>query len=263
MTERPLTFARLGMLGGFGNSLWQLASTVGVARMFDRPLALPPGYAYRPFLSLPDDWFADPVEAEAEDAAHLFWELPPGPKLSRRFAKYGQNRWLWDHAEGEIRAAFAPSPRALAVIDALPQPGPDDVAVHVRRGDYLTMPDYLPTLTEEYYLRAALRMVAESTGPLPQLAYHVFGDDRGWADETFPLWWTWVAHDADGEEPCDWLDLFLMARYSRLAIANSSYSYWAAVLAGPEATVCYPSHWFGPKIDTPHPGLPDWIEVPV
>lgn len=257
---KPLTFARLGNLGGLGNSLFQIASTVGVARTLNRPVRLPESFVYRPFFSMPDEWFGDLTSAD--EVAPYFWDMAH-PRVSRRWARYGQNPNLFSHCADEIRSAFAPSPRAQAVLDSLPEPGPDDVAVHVRRGDYLTMPLHLPFVGLTYYARA-WDEIERGIGQ-DRARMEVFTDDPEWCAEAM-AGWPVVSTDASGHdstEPRDWLDMHRMARYGSLVIANSSYSWFAAFLAGPDATVIFPDRWFGSAIDVPSPSLARWTEVAV
>lgn len=248
---------RLGKLGRLGNCLHQIAATVGIARLVDRPVVLPP-WPYAPFFSIPEDWFAewgDPRLSQAEDSVPLALGLWPDPKPALRWVQYLQSPPLWAGVADEVRAIFQPSARAQAVLASLPEPEPDDVAVHVRRGDYLTMPDYLPVLDGGYYDEAFREHIAYGLR-----AFDLFSDDPDWCRGRFGSWPV-VSMQADGDEPTDWLDLFRMARYRNLVIANSSYSFWSAVLAGPDATVVCPSRWFGPAIDVTSPALPEWIEV--
>lgn len=240
----------LGEHGRLGNSLFQLAATIGVARSRGLSVMVDADWPYIPFLSLPDEWIGKGRYVDTReyvDGNH--WRQT-----------YMQDPSLWSDVADEIREAFAPSARARAVLDSLSAPGPTDVAVHVRRGDYLTMPAHLPALPVAYYERACLRMVE----PDDFRRFDVFTDSPGWCAENL---YGWEVTSSDGlptaeGEPTDWLDLFRMARYRNLVIANSSYSWWSAFLAGPDATVCCPSPWFGPKIDAPSPALPEWIEVP-
>ena len=254
-----VTFMRLGKLGRLGNCLHQIAAPAGTARLVARPVVLPP-WEYSPFFSIPEDWFAewgDPRLSQAEDSVALACGLWPDPKPALRWVQYLQSPSLWTRSADEIRAIFQPSARAQAVLDALPEPGSDDVAVHVRRGDYLTMPDYLPVLGTMYYENAGWLFA----GPDDDVRFDLYTDSPEWCAKNLYGWPVMSTEQTVKDEPTDWLDLFRMARYRNLVIANSSYSWWAAFLAGPEATVCYPSPWFGPKIDVASPALPEWIEI--
>lgn len=258
-----VTFMRLGKLGRLGNCLHQIAATVGIARMVDRPVVLPP-WEYAPFFSIPEDWFAeswnDPRLSQAEDSVALAYGLWPNPKPSRRWIKYLQSPSLWAGSADEVRAIFQPSARAQAVLDSLPTPGPADVAVHVRRTDYLDFPDHLPALPARYYARGRGglgRLLGFDWGG--GLNFHVYGDDPEWAEASLFGWETY-RYGGESEEPTDWADLFQMARYRHHIIANSSFSWWAAWLSGDDHAVC-PSPWFGPKIDVPSPALSSWLPV--
>ena len=238
----------LGEHGRLGNSLFQLAATIGVARSRDLSIMVDEDWPYIPFLSLPEEWIGKGRYVDTRSYV--------GGNHWRR--TYMQDPSLWSDVADEVAVAFSPSARAQAVLASLPEPSPDDVAVHVRRGDYLTMPEHLPALSESYYERAFLAQIESGFR-----AFAIFSDDPAWCQGRFGVW---PVVSSDGMptsegEPTDWLDLFRMARYRNLVIANSSYSWWAAFLAGPDAFVCCPSPWFGPKIDVASPALPEWIEV--
>jgi hypothetical protein len=144
------------------------------------------------------------------------------------------------------------------VLDALPQPEAWDVAVHVRRTDYLTMGDYLPVLPVRYYA-AASEALFGPYGSVDVTGVHVFSDDPDWCREHLP-WEVRSVGTPPADEPMDWADMLLMARYSALVIANSSYSWWSAWLSG-SVKVVAPRPWFGKMIPMSSPALPEWIEV--
>lgn len=256
---KPLTYKRLGSMGRLANQLWQIASTVGVARAHGRSAVFDPGWVYRPWFSVPDDWFSD---EPATDVGRLVTG-------GRWRVGYMQDPAFFADMADEIRSAFRPSARAAAVLDALPQPGPMDVAVHVRRTDYLSMPDHLPVLPAHWYRRAV--------GPLStllswkhahELRLHVYGDDPEWAqanlipERPYPRGPQWEirGYGGQGDEPTDWCDLQMMARYRHHILANSSYSWWAAWLSGDDHAVA-PDPWYGPKINMPSPALLTWPKV--
>ena len=246
---KPIEYRGLGQHGRLGNQLWQIAASVGVARILGRPVQVDPNWLYRAFFSLPDEWYGDgPSE-------HVAKRIDPNPWIAR----YCQVPFLWEHCADEIREAFAPSARARAVLDSLPTPGPFDVAVHVRRTDYERFPDHLPILPSTYYSRGWFGLSRLLGCHHDDLTLHVYGDDPEWAESH--LWGQHTRrYGADADEPTDWADLFQMARYRHHVIANSSYSWWAAWLSGDDHAVV-PDPWFGPKIDAPSPALSTWLPV--
>lgn len=256
-----IEYKGLGQHGRLGNQLWQIAGAVGVAHSMGREPQVRPDWPYRAFFSLPEEWYGtEPSESVTNHVHGNRWRV-----------RYMQDPSLWAEVAGEVRAAFAPSTRARAVLDALPQPGRMDVAVHVRRTDYLSMPEHLPALPAHWYGRAV--------GPLRillgwkhahELRLHIYGDDPAWADanlipeRTYPRdpQWEVRGYGGQGDEPTDWCDLLMMARYRHHILANSSYSWWSAWLAGDDHAVA-PDPWFGPAIDVPSPALAEWPKVPV
>ncbi|WP_166355370.1 alpha-1,2-fucosyltransferase [Phytoactinopolyspora limicola] len=114
------------------------------------------------------------------------------------------------------------------------------VAVHVRRGDYVTNPvaaAYHGVLGIDFYQRA-LDTVAKSghtrriwfSDDLPWVRQHLAGPD----DEFCPAG---VARSAGGE-------IALMAACSARIIANSSFSWWAGWLGREGSRVVAPDQWF-------------------
>lgn len=120
------------------------------------------------------------------------------------------------------------------------------VAVHVRRSDYVGNPD-VAVCGADYYKRA-IRLLRERH---ENLVFHLFSDDPAWCSRQF-------AHDgvlihslpeAEGD-PLH--DLFLMSLAKRHIICNSTYSWWAAWLAGPSSQkVIMPDQWFASGITSP------------
>jgi len=104
------------------------------------------------------------------------------------------------------------------------------VAVHIRRGDYLNVPEvYGGICTEEYYEKAIILMKEK----YPDAVFYVFSNDAEWAkewarqrtDERNPF----VVIEGTGEET-GYLDMLLMSECKHYIIANSSFSWWGAWL---------------------------------
>lgn len=283
MSGRPrrVGYANLGSAGRFANQLWQVASTVGMARAAGVDPVFPEAWDYRPYLSMPDHWFDDRALRRSTPAA----SLSGLPAAQRPYLQ----QWAYvAPVLDEVRRAFAPSPLAaewlhlhLTQTDQLDVSFDRAVALHVRRGDN-TDPETHPVgswplVATDYYRKALDRI-----GPGGVL---VFSDDYDWCVANLPEIMG-GHHDTRkrrvivpgpsrapdyfpdlyaADAPMDWIDLQLMARCRSHIIANSTYSLWGAVLADGDP-VCYPNNWVGwrnraslPEESTLVP--PDWVMV--
>jgi len=125
------------------------------------------------------------------------------------------------------------------------------VALHVRRGDYVSLAsaaNFHGVLPKSYY-ESALSYVRERI-IIPK--YFVFSDDPVWCRKNLPTNSTmiFVGHNAG---PDAWQDLMLMGRCHHHIIANSSFSWWAAWMADQRSgvkqrIVIAPGHWFRGKM---------------
>jgi Glycosyl transferase family 11 len=115
------------------------------------------------------------------------------------------------------------------------------VAVHVRRGDYVTDPgarQFLGALPLDYYTAAARLMRDRS----PDARFFVFSDDPAWCRSHLRLGGptTFVTHNQGRGHD----DLRLMTLCRHHIIANSSFSWWGAWLAESEAQIVVaPERW--------------------
>lgn len=134
------------------------------------------------------------------------------------------------------------------------------VAVHVRRGDYVSNPGYAKrfgVLPPAYYERALGHLAERVEG----LRAFVFSDEPAWVKIHFPenVPLTVVEGNPAAE------DLRLMAACRYHVIANSTFSWWGAWLAPfPDKTVLAPARFFN------DPNLPDrdlvpadWVRIPI
>ncbi len=241
-----LTYPALGWIGRLGNQMWQVASTVGLARSQGYEPAFPTDWPYRPWFSLPTEWYSDAPGTPATDlVAHLCPTAQP----------YLQDLSLWAPVADEVRAAFAPSEQARDVLDtcvefrALRHP---ILSVHVRRGDNAFDPNtpdkwrYHPLRPLRYYQQA----IAELSPKAATVA--VFGDDPTWNRAWLPadLYGIGRPRPKEHEETYntapvwDWVDLYLMAECQLHVISNSTFAFWGAWLSGDPSPV-YPWPWYG------------------
>jgi len=109
-------------------------------------------------------------------------------------------------------------------------------SIHIRRGDYLNLPDHHPVVSMDYILEA-VKEFPEGT------KFLVFSDDTEWCKNNFP--------DLESkffviEDQSDIEDLALQTLCDSNIIANSSYSWWGAYLnTNPTKKVIVPKKWFG------------------
>jgi hypothetical protein len=131
---------------------------------------------------------------------------------------------------------------------------PGAAALHVRRGDYLGHPEFLPEWFEGYYLRAMAKLLDEAD------TVEVFSDDPAWCSSAFAAFRARVRIRVPQTEFGGLGDLLAMASATRLAIANSSFSWWAARLGSRVGqAVLAPQRWFSSMPDLEaRLYLPNW-----
>lgn len=259
MTRR-VAYRELERSGRLGNQLWQIASTVGIARRHGAEPAFPEDWSYRPYFEVPDEWFVGPADLEAALPVQEFSALPPAQR------PYLQQ---WEYVAPvleEVKAAFTATGEAEDMLSEhlaathqehlihLTEP---TISLHVRRGDNTDLKTHpigtWPLVTLDYYAAA---IDALGAGEVV-----VFSDDIPWCRINLPgvtdrrLHFVedgpqrgrdYVADEYLADPPLDWIDMRLMGLTEKHIIANSTYSLWGAVLAG--GPTVYPDNWVGWRI---------------
>jgi Glycosyl transferase family 11 len=250
----------LGRAGRLGNSLYQIASTVGLARSRGDLPVFPEDWIYRPFFSMPDHWFNNEQLALSIDVCHLVKHIDP------RAVPYLQDVSLFIDILPELRAWFEPSPAGSQIIadfvDELEnwaQLKPPVLGVHVRRGDLVFDPgipnksDYHILQSLDYYLFGILSMPNEYFNSIA-----VFSDDIEWCRQNMKFanfYSNGISHPKEQEPeywtqlPYDFVDLILLSQCDCFVITGSTFGIWAAMLADvPDDHVVRPSRIYGPAI---------------
>lgn len=136
---------------------------------------------------------------------------------------------------------------------------PNSVAVHVRRGDYVSNPQAAVvhgTCGIDYYIEAAHLLRQRC----PNAVFFVFSDDLPWARANLRFLEPCHFVMGDTREPAR--DLHLMTMAQNFIIANSSFSWWGAWLGrAPNKVVIAPRRWFANGRDTPDLIPNDWIRL--
>lgn len=124
----------------------------------------------------------------------------------------------------------------------------ESVAIHIRRGDYLTdaMAKNNFAVCDQHYYQKAIDIIRKK---IITPRFFIFSEDIQWAKENLKL-------DTNTTEFIDWntgnnsyIDMQLMSICKHVIIANSSFSWWAAWLnTNNNKTVIAPNQWFKEEI---------------
>lgn len=133
------------------------------------------------------------------------------------------------------------------------------VCVHVRRGDYLTNKKFLikqqTTIPLSYYVRACEHFDKTLNNP----KFEVYSDDEAWVSDVFKGISNVSIITSTSLAPLDLLAR--MASYQNYVIANSTLSWWAAVLSfADNKRVVIPKIW-GKRITSECYRLPGWLAL--
>ena len=207
-----ITYRHLGRNGQLGNQLWQIASTVGIARR-EGDTAGFPFWRYRRYFSVPGEMFPDLTSVPSRDLG----------------LDYLQDLRNFEEIEDDVRNYFSPRPdvwrRLAARFDGILSL-PHKTSLHVRRGDYVGHNGFFANLPVAYYMEA----MSLTQGP-----YLVFSDDIPWCRSNLPGDCVFMENNRDYE------DLFLMAACDEHIVANSTFSWWGAWIGGGHAIL--PREW--------------------
>jgi glycosyl transferase family 11 len=131
------------------------------------------------------------------------------------------------------------------------------VAMHVRRGDYMTNSTH-GLCSIEYYAEGMRRIRRIE----PQAHFFVFSDDPQWAAEALSAdaAVTVVGHNGANR---NYEDFRLMSMCRHFVIANSTFSWWAAwVATHPAKIVIAPRRWFATGLVDGSDVVPEsWVRI--
>ena len=134
----------------------------------------------------------------------------------------------------------------------------NSVAIHVRRGDYLSNAKALAKhgmCSLGYYQNAIAKIQETISDP----TYFVFSDDPQWVRDNLNI------GSAEFVSDCGFapeIDLVLISKCQHQIIANSSFSWWGAYLnANPNKMVVVPTPWFDADIADGDMSPPQWLKI--
>jgi hypothetical protein len=245
------------LYGRTGNQLFQIAATIGHAWKYGYK------YAFPQFTENPDIWpkvevtlpvlkDTETFTGEHKEPFHKYSEIPKMDNiiLDGYFQSY---KYFQD---------------ILPILSKLLNFSNvtiwNTIALHIRRGDYLLYPDKHPILPMSYYQTAIEYIISKEPRRIFDII--VMTDDPDWCRENVTLdKFGFDVQIRSSKIPEQ--DLKVMAKCQHNIIANSSFSYWAAILnPNPQKIVITPVYtkWFGEgnkHLDTSDLLPNEWIQI--
>jgi hypothetical protein len=137
------------------------------------------------------------------------------------------------------------------------------VAIHVRRGDYVTSKMYrhtIGTLPISYYEKAIAEITKRVTNPV----FYIFSDDIEWCSKELahlPVSLVWVGAEHSGLHAANHLQLLTLCKH--FIISNSTFAWWGAWLSNhTEKVVIAPQQWFKKEAYNTNSIVPtSWVKV--
>lgn len=178
---------------------------------------------------------------------------------------YWQSPKYFQDCEGDLRKIFTSAvefPEELEALGMMIRADPDNVALSVRRGDYVTNPNAAQlhgALGMSYYQNAMSYVRAVVRAP----KFKIFTDDSAWAHASFggTIDVEIVPENLFGPRFEQKFELMRSCKHH--IIANSSYAWWAAWLRHvPPGLTISPRKWFAGRSKAPEDLIPsDWVKI--
>jgi hypothetical protein len=158
-----------------------------------------------------------------------------GAPISFIYSGYFQGLEFFESVETEIGQLFGHSQHVSQPQDKY------SVAVHLRRGDYVTDPiakDYHLVCTDDWYRKAMSYIASVKTNA----HFYLFSDDVEWASLHFSHSPNCTVMKKSSDA---YLDLLSMSQMDGLIISNSSFSWWSQFLCtSSDKMIVVPHEWF-------------------
>ncbi len=252
-----------------GNALFEYATLFGIGKKLNLDIRLPSGqnHTHQPtgqkiwqlkeIFDIKTPYISEEeikniqnqyVEKRKEFNPEVFEEVKDNTNLIGFF----QDEQYFEDAEFELRKElifrkvwFAEAYDKFSELGINPK---NCVAIHVRRNDYIKLPDFHPVLGNDYYAKSLEYLkghLIKNNLPIPEKLL-VFSDDVKFCKENFDSE-NAIIVDNDGEH-ANIIDLVMYSMCAHYVIANSSYSWWGAWLGNRnwDKVVIAPELWFGP-----------------
>jgi len=242
--EKHCVYVKL--CGGLGNQLFQIANGYAyslrynknffVSKTWDGMKPERPSY-WNSILKPIQPYIKDISEFRGTHYKEPQWNYQKIPNIEGDIILEGyfqSEKYFSDYSE-EVRKLFGIYPIHSEL--------KNKVAIHIRRGDYLLVPNYHTILQKDYYDKG--KEILEKKLETQNLQYVYFSEDTEWVKETFKN--SMKESDNILSRLSDIEEFQLMINCNHFILANSSFSWWASWFSDidNEAVIIAPSKWFG------------------
>lgn len=168
--------------------------------------------------------------------------------LNKKYKKifyigYWQSELYFKEEESKIRQVYSfpelkdlKNKKVLSMIEKK-----ESVSIHIRRGDYLNVPELNGLAPIEYYKRAITYIRERVENPI----FLIFSNDIEWCKQNFNFLENQVIYVDWNIKENSYKDMQLMSLCQHNIIPNSSFSWWGAWLnKNPKKIVIGPEKWF-------------------
>lgn len=245
----------VNVIGGVGNQLFQIASGYAYSKKYNKNLIIntsnwaagqgsnPLIYENTIFKNFKYGVCINGNVTRIQETRFNYTELP-FIKGSVSLNGYFQSLKYFENVKDEFISLL----NLPNISDKIIQP--DNVAIHIRRGDYLNYPD-LHYVCKTNYFKGQL-------SKFEGYQQNVFTDSVDYVLNEF--------NDCNFniiKSNSELIDLTLMSGHKNIICSNSSFSWWASLLGNPKEKIIVPDKWFNNF--EPHEDIyrPEFIKVPV
>lgn len=242
-----IVFERLGGWG-LGNSLFQIATTMGAANDSNTSFAFPDVCNFRRVRYGANSEFKHELpwvdlnsltDVSRWGIGDIKYVKPPKFNTDTIIDGFFQSEKYFKHVRDEVVELFSIKDeiKNRLVNDYSELINGKTCTLHVRKGDSLLNPD-MNILSLDYYMDAVSRFDDDTT-------FVIFSDDIQWCKDNL----TFIKNKTYINEKSDFTELHLMSMFKNNIIANSTFSWWSAWL-GDNNNVISPdptNNWFSEK----------------
>ncbi len=242
------------LLGGLGNQLFQIATTLAVALEHEDEAVFDlNGHRQLSQGSRAIDYkttiYRNLIDRQIPPCKYIFKEQgfgyrPIAYQSGMMLVGFFQSEKYFIKYRQKLLDIFTPDRQVIEELKykyafILERP---NCAIHVRRGDYVKRTQYHPICSLDYYSLAIDLFDRDTT-------FLVFSDDIDWCKQTFDSpRFTFSENSSVASPPprSEYIDLYLMSMCQHQIIANSTFSWWGSWLnQNPHKRIIAPKNWFG------------------